>query len=298
MIGIKEFNKKIVSLKNTRKMTKTMKMVSASKFKKAHKAQVSAEVYAQKLTELMSRLSNSGPTNHPLLKSKKAVTKCLIVLFTSDKGLCGGFNNNLIRKTRHWITENPYQYTSIGMSFCGRRGYMSFRRTAKINKFYENITMKPAFEDALAVATDITNSFSKNEYDEIYLAYNRFDGPLAQTPVIEKILPLDASAFIKTDVRHEVTPVKDAPKSQDYTYEPEEKDILYFMIPKFLNFKIFFTFLENAAGEHGARMSAMDKASSNTADLIDRYTLLRNRARQAAITTELIEIISGAEALK
>ena len=121
MIGIKEFNKKITSLKNTRKMTKTMKMVSASKFKKAHKAQVSAEVYAQKLTELMSRLSNSGPTNHPLLKTKKAVTKCLIVLFTSDKGLCGGFNNNLIRKTRHWITENPYQYTSIGMSFCGRR---------------------------------------------------------------------------------------------------------------------------------------------------------------------------------
>jgi len=283
MIGIKEFNKKIISLKNTRKMTKTMKMVSAGKFKRAYKAQINAEMYAHKLTQLMGRLSGGGPANHPLLKTKKAVTKSLIILFTSDKGLCGGFNNNLIGKTRYWISENPYKYTTIGMSFCGRRGYMSFRRTAKINKYYENITMKPAFHDAVGVASDMTASFIKGDYEEIFLAYNRFNGPLSQTPVIEKILPLELSV---------------APKSQDYSYEPEEKEIFSFLIPKFLNFKIFFTLLENAAGEHGARMSAMDKASQNTGDLIDRYTLLRNRARQAAITTELIEIISGAEALK
>ena len=294
MIGIKEFNKKINSLKNTRKMTKTMKMVSASKFKRAHKAQLSAKEYAQKLTQLMGRLSGAGPTNHPLLKTKKAVTRSLIVLFTSDKGLCGGFNNNLIRKTRHWISDNPYMYTTIGMSFCGRRGYMSFRRSAKLHRYYENITEKPNFVDAQLLARDISDAFIRNEYEEIYLAYNRFDGPLIQTPVIEKILPLDASVVTKI----EVTPQKKPLKSQDYTFEPEEKDILYFLIPKFLNFKIFFTLLENAAGEHGARMSAMDKASQNTGDLIDRYTLLRNRARQAAITTELIEIISGAEALK
>ena len=294
MIGIKEFNKKITSLKNTRKMTKTMKMVSASKFKRAHKAQISAKEYAYKLSELMERLSKSLPTNHPLLRTKKVVTRGLVVLFTSDKGLCGGFNNNLIRKTRHWILENPYKFTTIDMSFCGRRGYMSFRRTAKINKFYENITLKPDFNDALQVAGDITNAFLKGEYDEIYLAYNRFDGPLSQTPLIEKILPMDATSFNKP----EITPGKKIPRSQDYSYEPEEKEIFAFLMPKFLNFKIFYTLLENAAGEHGARMSAMDKASQNTVDLIDRYTLLRNRARQAAITTELIEIISGAEALK
>jgi len=286
MIGIKEFNKKITSLKNTRKMTKTMKMVSAGKFKRAQKAQINAEAYAHKITELMGRLSCSGSGNHPMLMVKKAVTKSLIVLFTSDKGLCGGFNNNLIRKTRYWITENPYKYTTISMSFCGRRGYMSFRRTAKINKYYENITMKPAFNDVQKVAQDITEDFMMGNFEEIYLAYNRFDGPLSQTPVIEKILPLDVE-----------TKAPESPGSP-YEYEPEEKEILYFIIPKFLNFKIFFTLLENAAGEHGARMSAMDKASQNTGDLIDRYTLLRNRARQAAITTELIEIISGAEALK
>ena len=294
MIGIKEFNKKITSLKNTQKMAKTMKMVSASKFKRAHKAQINAKDYAYKLTELMKRLSSSSPTHHPLLKTKKIITKGLVVLFTSDKGLCGGFNNNLIRKTRLWIAENPYKYLNISMSFCGRRGYMSFRRTANINKYYQNITLKPDFEDALEVANDITDSFINGDYEEVYIAYNRFDGPLSQTPVIEKLLPLDASAFAKSDISSDAK----GSKSQDYSYEPEEKEILYFLIPKVLNFKIFFTLLENAAGEHGARMSAMDKASSNTADLIDRYTMLRNRARQAAITTELIEIISGAEALK
>lgn len=289
MIGIKEFNKKITSLKNTGKMTKTMKMVAASKFKRAYKAQMNAKDYAQKLAELMKRLSGSGPVDHPLLQTKKAVTKCLIVLFTSDKGLCGAFNNNLIRKTRYWISENSHKYTVIAMDFCGRRGYVSFRRTAKVNKYYQNITLKPAFEDALELANDITDSFIKEEYEEIYIAYNRFDGALSHTPVIEKILPLDASVLRGNDAKLQ---------NAYYAYEPKENEIFSFLVPKFLNFRIFFTLLENAAGEHGARMAAMDKASQNTDDLIDRYTLLRNRARQAAITTELIEIISGAEALK
>jgi len=294
MIGIKEYNKKINTLKNTQKMTKTMKMVSASKFKRAHKAQISAKDYANKLTELMKLLSISGPIQHPLFKTKKVTSKGLIVLFTSDKGLCGGFNNNLIRKTRLWISENPYKYNTLGMDFCGRRGYIAFRRTATINNFYQNITLKPDFEDALALAKNITDSFMKGEYEEIYLAYNRFDGPLTQTPVIERILPLNVAVFTKL----ESTSDKKVPISQDFSYEPQENEILYFLLPKFLNFKIFYALLENAAGEHGARMSAMDKAAKNSGDLIERYIMLRNRARQASITTELLEIISGAEALK
>ena len=141
----------------------------------------------------------------------------------------------------------------------------------------------------MELANDITESFIKDEYEEIYIAYNRFDGALSQVPVIEKILPLDASVLTGNDAKYQ---------NVYYAYEPKENEIFSFLVPKFLNFRIFFTLLENAAGEHGARMAAMDKASQNTDDLIDRYTLLRNRARQAAITTELIEIISGAEALK
>ena len=289
MISIKEYNKKIISLKNMGKMTKTMKMVSASKFKKAYKAQINAKEYAAKLSELIARLARAGSENHPLFKIQKTATRALIILFTSDKGLCGAFNNNLIRKTRSWAQDNRHKYATMDMSFCGRRGYMSFRRSARIRKYYENITVKPDFNDALNVAQDMTTAFIKEEYDEIYLAYNHFNGPLSQTPVIEKILPLEPSVLVRNDMRF---------PNAYYTYEPQETQIFSFLIPKFLSFKIFFVLLENAAGEHGARMSAMDKASQNTVDLIDRYTLLRNRARQAGITTELIEVISGAEALK
>lgn len=288
MIGIKEFNKKIVSLKNTRKMTKTMKMVSASKFKRSYKAQDSALNYAKRLSDLMARLSSSSDGRHPLMKTKRISNNALMVVFTSDKGLCGGFNNNLIRSVRRWVAENPDKHTKIDFSFCGRRGYMAFRRSVSVKKYYENITVKPSFDDALTLSSEITDAFIKGEYDEIYIAYNNFKGPLSQLPTIEKLLPLNAS---------DVTSVSKA-SAADYAYEPKESILFDILVSKFLNFKVYFTLLENAAGEHGARMAAMDNASKNTADLIDKYTLLRNRARQASITTELIEIISGAEALK
>ncbi len=290
MIGIREFNKKIVSLKNTRKMTKTMKMVSASKFKRAHKAQSAAQAYAARLTDFMSRLSTSAQGQHPLMKSKKTVANVLILVFTSDKGLCGGFNNNLIRAVRRWHKENTPKYKKMEFSFCGRRGFMAFRRWVTVRKHYENITLKPAFADALVVSREISDGFLKGEYDEVYLAYNRFNGPMSQTPVIERLLPLSAEGMIQATTQKKQT--------ADYEYEPEPAELFAFLVPKFLDFKVYFALLENAAGEHGARMSAMDKASQNTADLIEKYTLLRNRARQASITTELIEIISGAEALK
>ena len=290
MIGIREYNKKIGSLKNTRKMTKTMKMVSASKFKRAYKAQSNAQVYAQKLSDMMGRLSGSNTARHPLMKAHAAAKNALIVLFTSDRGLCGGFNNNLMRELRRWIEANRYKFTKMEFCFCGRRGYTAFRKSVTVKKYYENITVKPNFADALTVAKDISGSFMSEEFDEGFLVYNHFKGPLLQEPVIEKILPLTAEAILKTQEKLKF--------KADYLFEPEEEDLFNFLVPKYLNFKIYFTLLENAAGEHGARMTAMDNAARNTGDLIDRYTLLRNRARQASITTELIEIISGAEALK
>ena len=286
-VSIREFNKKIVSLKNTRKMTKTMKMVSASKFKRAWRQQGNAQIYAERLTGLMGRLSSSD-SQHPLMKTKKLNKNALVVLFTSDKGLCGGFNNNLIRAVRRWALENPHKFTKLDYSFCGRRGYMAFRRSVTVKTHYESITAKPNFNDVLKLAADLTESFLKDEYDEVYLAYNHFNSPMSQEPRIEKILPLSTAGVGKSEQK----------AKGDYEYEPEESELFNFLVPKYLNFRIYFTLLENAAGEHGARMTAMDKASQNTSDLIDRYILLRNRARQASITTELIEIISGAEALK
>jgi F-type H+-transporting ATPase subunit gamma len=289
MRGIKEFNKKIGSLKNTRKITKTMKMVSASKFKRAWKAQENAREYARHLTQFIGRLAaiKSGQL-HPFFKNRLPGKNVLILLFTSDKGLCGAFNNGLIRFLRAWIQEHDHSYEKECLSFCGRRGHTAFRKHAYIKNFYEEAVRKPDFTLAKTIAGEVGKAFLSGEVDEVFIAYNQFHGPLSQVPTMEKILPLDPSSL---------NPAKDF-KNIDYSYEPEPEEIFNNLIPKFLDFKIYYTLLENSAGEHGARMTAMDKASQNTSDLIDRYTLLRNRARQAAITTELIEIISGAEALK
>ena len=289
MIGIKEYNKKIGSLKNTRKMTKTMKMVSASKFKRAYKSQSNAQVYAQQLESLLRRLSGVDAELHPLMKVSPVVNKALVVLFSSDRGLCGGFNNNLIRQLRQWMQENKYKFMKVDLVCCGRRGYNAFRKSDQVKKYYENITLKPNFEDAMQLVTDLSKSFTSKEYDEVYLAYNQFKSPLSQVPMVERLFPLNLDAMGKQSPEE---------GCNGYILEPGPQTLFYSLISNFINFKVYFTLLENAAGEHGARMTAMDNAARNTAEMIDRYTLLRNRARQAMITTELIEIISGAEALK
>ncbi len=288
MMGTKAYNTKIRSLKNTRKITKTMKMVSASKLRKAQEAQVSAKSYAQNITKLISRVSSSvDSTLHPLLKAQKENHKALILVITSDKGLCGAFNHNANRRVSQWIIENKNQYATVDLSCCGKRGYMYFRKRNPIKKYYENITINPKFTDAIQIGKDLSQLFVLGEYHEIYLSYNQFFSPLSQKTVFEKILPIDPQALLTTQ----------ATKKLDYIFEPTEVELLSFLVPHFLYFKIYFALLENSAGEHGARMSAMDNATKNAADLIDRYTLLRNRARQSAITTELTEIISGAQAL-
>jgi F-type H+-transporting ATPase subunit gamma len=288
MIGIREYNKKIASLKNTKKMTKTMKMVSASKFKRVHKAQQSALRYARELTGLMNRLGElGGDTSHPLMTKPKAVHNIQILLLTSDKGLCGGFNNNLIRFVRHWIAQNGSKFKSVRFSFCGKRGYGAFRKTVTVDKFYEDAAAKPGFNHAVTIGKDLADAYTNKQADEIYIAYNKFNSPMSQTPTIEKLVPFESADF-KQDVKAH---------HADYEFEPQPSELYQFLVPKYLNFKIYFHLLENSAGEHGARMTAMDKATENTGVLIDQYILRRNRARQAAITTELIEIISGAEAL-
>ncbi len=289
MASIKEYNVKLASLKNTRKMTKTMKMVSASKLQRALSAQRNARLYATKLGELVSRLSASvDASSHPLLTRHDPCSNALVLMFTSDKGLCGGFNNNLAKTTSTWIDDNRQNFDNIHMSFCGRRGYMFFKSRAEVRTHYEDITQRPTFADAAHLGEEMEKLFTEGEYDEIYLAYNIFHSPLSQKPNIEKLLPIEPQ---------EVITEEETPFSLEYIFEPEQEELLTFLLPRIMYFKLYFTLLENAAGEHGARMTAMDSATTNADKLVDKYTLLRNRARQAEITTELTEIISGAEAL-
>lgn len=287
MPSIKEYNVKLTSLKNTQKITKTMKMVSASKLRKAHEAQKNAQLYASRLRELISRLAASAQSaTHPLLQQRSSTGKILVVLFTSDRGLCGGFNNNLCRYLWRWYNENKDRFAHIELSCCGKRGYSFFSKRLSVRKHYLGVTERPGFDVALKIGEELNGLFAAGEYDEIYLAYNYFRSPLSQKPTLLKLLPIEATEL-------------EGGKAigADCIFEPAEEELLSVLLPRSVFFKIYYTFLENSAGEHGARMAAMDSATSNARDLIKRYTLLRNRARQASITTELTEIVAGAEAL-
>lgn len=272
-----------------KKVTKTMKLVSASKLRQAQIAQSKAKIYAAELTGLIARLAASVEDgSHVLLTSPSEVKRILVLVIASDKGLCGGFNNNLCRQVFQWYKINREKFTSIDLSFCGKRGWMFFKSRLPVKTHYEGVTHKPEFSAAEKIAKDLIRAYESGEYQGIYLAYNCFNNALSQTPQIEKLLPIEPENLL----------LGGKPLETDYILEPAQKQLIDFLIPKYFYFRIFFALLENSAGEHGARMSAMDQASQNASDLIDKYTLLRNRARQAAITKELIEIVSGAEALK
>lgn len=295
MATIKEYNVKLKSLKNTQKITRTMKMVSASKLRKAQHAQQSAKFYAQKLTELLSRISKKIDSSlHPLLHNHEKETKrALILVYTSDKGLCGAFNHNAHKHVRQWLNENQSKYDHIELSFCGKRGYNFFKNYKHIRQHYDDVTLNPNFQTATNIADTINQDFINGEFDELYLAYNQFFSPLLQKTIFEKVLPIDPEAL-----KNFLQIKEESLTHREYTFEPEAPDLLDFLIRHFMYFKIYFALLENCAGEHGARMTAMENATKNASKLIDDYTLLRNRARQAQITTELTEIVAGAEALE
>ncbi len=286
MPTIKEYNQKINSLKNTQKITRTMKMVSASKLRKAQQAQANAKLYAQNLKKLTARIASSA--DHALFEKRTSVRNILILIFTSDKGLCGAFNNNANKRVESWIRENEGNHEKVDLSFCGKRGFMYFQKRHSVYKNYENVTINPSFDDAQRIGFDLKDSFLNGDYDEVYVAYNEFFSPLSQVTLFEKILPVDPDALISKEIE----------SSGEYIFEPAVEKLLDYLIDHYLYFKIYFALLENAAGEHGARMTSMDSATKNAVELTDQYTLSRNRARQAAITTELTEIVAGAEALK
>ncbi len=289
MPSLKEYKAKLASLANTRKMTKTMKMVAASKLYRTMDAQRKALHYAEKLTEMLQRLAASvDPRAHPLLQKRDTVKNTLVLVVMSDKGMCGGFNNNLIKHILRWMAMPQQQTKNFSFSFAGRRGWLFFRNRVRVQQVYDGVTQRPTPSDALKIGSDVRTAFISGAVDEVFIAYNHFINPLSQRPVIRKLLPAEPHAIVPGE--HTI--------HEDYILEPAQAELLKTLLPKIIDFEIYFALLENAAGENGARMTAMDNATNNASKMIRTYTLLRNRARQASITKELIEIVSGAEALK
>jgi len=287
MATLKAIRKRISSVRNTQQITKAMKMVSAAKLRRAQEAAVAARPYAEKMTELLKNVTArvSGEV-HPLLRASDEKNIDL-VLFTSDRGLCGGYNANLIRAAEAFIRKNSGD-KKIELTLVGRKGADHFRRRrAAIVDRYIGILAAPADELAAEMAHKLIARFLNGETDAVYILYSRFRSALSQVPTLEKLLPI---ALTSSETEPQ--------QLTEYLYEPGVQELLASLLPRITDVAAQRALLEATASEHGARMTAMDSATSNAAKMIGSLTLQMNRARQASITRELMEIVGTAEALK
>jgi len=288
MATLKAIRKRIGSVRNTQQITKAMKMVSAAKLRRAQEAAVAARPYAEKMTELLKNVAaRVSSTAHPLLTARDE-KKIDLVLFTSDRGLCGGYNANMIRSAEAFLRQHT-QVESIELTLVGRKGADHFRRRrANIADRYTDIIYKAPDELSAEIAQKLINRFLNGQTDAVYILYSRFRSALSQVPTLEKLLP----------VALEQTSEAEAQQQTEYLYEPNVQALLASLLPRITAVAIQRALLEATASEHGARMTAMESATSNAAKMIGTLTLQMNRARQASITRELLEIVGTAEALK
>jgi F-type H+-transporting ATPase subunit gamma len=287
MAGLKAIKRRIVSVKNTRKITRAMKMVAAARLRRAQQRISELRPYAIKTAELLAQVAArvEGADTHPML-ARREEKKVLLVVLTSDRGLAGGFNATICKRAYAFWKQLESEGKDVSFAIIGRKGGEYFkRRNAKIVKTFTGIFEKLTSENAGQVGRYVAGHFVEGELDAAYLVYNEFKSAITQTVQVEQLLP--------------VKPVElNAQDSTDYIYEPSQRALLDRLLPMYMEVQSFRALLESVASEHGARMTAMDNSTRNASDMIDRLTLQYNRARQASITKELMEIIGGAEALK
>ena len=292
MANLLDIRRRIKSVKNTQQITKAMKMVSAAKLKRAQNRVINARPFANKMTEVLAELAKHTPEDfhHPLL-DQRGDERYLVVLITADKGLCGAFNTNLLKAAQAFLKENSGK--QIEFLAIGRKGRDFFRRRATLAGEYVGLTGKGRveFSEALEVARDIIARFTEEqEIDKVFLIFAEFKTVLTQRIVVEQLLPISRSGTDEGDAAADINVT-------DYIYEQPPAEIFTRLLPRLVETQMFRALLESIASEQGARMTAMDAASKNAGDLISSLTLNMNRVRQAAITREIIEIVSGAAAL-
>jgi len=289
MPSLLDMRRRIKSVKSTQQITKAMKMVAAAKLKRAQERVVASRPFAQKMSEVLSNLSSkiSEDFSHPLL-NRRGDRNYLIVLVTADRGLCGAFNANIIRTAQSFMQENPDK--SFRLIPVGRKGRDFFRRRSiPFVAEYVGLTGKGRAEhsDAVKIAQNIIKIFTEDEsIDKVFLIYSEFKSVLSQRPIVEQLLPIPRSSAEET-----------GKPQAEYIYEQPPNEIFGKLLPMQVETQIYKALLESVASEQGSRMTAMDSASKNAGELIDKLTLTMNRIRQATITKEIIEVVSGASAL-
>ena len=291
MATLDDLKKRIASVKSTQKITKAMKMVAAAKLRRAQENAEKGRPYSEKMNNIILNLSSgiSDKENAPKLLSgtgKEKVHLCIVL--TSDRGLCGGFNTNIIKKAKAYFQKISEEGKTLKIITVGSKGYDQLKRVYK-DDIIERMSFKDSktinYLDAEKVGNIIIENFEKEEFDVCTIFYNKFKNVITQIPQEQQIIPLKTSEAEKNS------------SEDNYEFEPDEDEILSNLLPKNISTQIFKAMLENSASEQGSRMSAMDNATRNAGEMVDKLTIEYNRSRQAAITKELIEIISGAESL-
>ena len=283
MASSQDLRRRIKSVKSTQQITKAMKMVAAAKLRRAQEAVVAARPFCRMIKDVLGRVAKSaGGVNHPLLEVREPKNIAFVVV-TADRGLCGGFNANVIKMAFNEVkvVKDPVMVT------VGRKSRDYFRRRSyNIGQEYVGLGENIKFTQAQDIARYVIDKYSAAEFDVVYLSFSEFVSVMTQRPTTIKLLPVEPP-----QEKEEAKPV-------EYIYEPNAESVLYELLPKYVETTIFSALLESKAGEQAARMTAMDSATSNAADMIDRLTLVLNRARQAAITKEIAEIVGGSAALE
>ncbi|HXG63537.1 MAG TPA: ATP synthase F1 subunit gamma [Blastocatellia bacterium] len=294
MPSLQDLRRRVRSVRNMQKITKSYKMISAVKLKRAQERVMAARPYANAMMRMLGRLAaRAGDYKHPLLETR-GDEHYLLVLVTADRGLCGAFNTNLIKAAQKFIRDNAGKRVEVIP--IGRKGRDFFRRRqTAMPREYINVTARTvAHEDAAQIARDLMEMYTAEDstIDRVYLLYNEFKSVMSQRVVVKQVLPIGAEAFgaeeaeAKSDVLI------------DYLYEQPPAEIFGRLLPRYVETQVFYALLESTASEHGARMTAMDAASKNAGEVIESLTLTMNRVRQASITREIIEVVSGAQSLE
>jgi len=322
MASLRDIRKRIKSVKNTQKITKAMKMVAAAKLRRAQERLVAARPYSDKLHAVVSHLAlriGGDVENHALLRKHANPRKVLLVVITGDRGLAGGFNSNVMRRAERFLWEEKPKYEEIRVAVVGKKGRDALKRSGR--EFHEHVGVLEnlTFSKAKEIADAIAQEYVGNDLDAAFLVYNEFKSAISQQVIVEQLLPVvPAGGTVMSagvDVRgaqvafggplvpttasgHSKEPVPAAAGGADYTYEPNQNTLMEVVLPRYFATVIYRALLESNASFQGAQMTAMGNATKNAGEMVSSLTLSYNRARQASITKELMEIIGGAEALK
>lgn len=294
MASLKDIKKRIGSVKNTRQITRAMKMVAAAKLRRSQEAIVNSRAYAYRIYSILVSLSRMPEVSHPWLE-KREEKRIRLVILAGDRGLCGSFNSSVFKEANRFLRRKKEEGVEVTIDAVGKKAYDAFRRHPNFGVYHEGLLARATYTNTAKVADEILAHFASGEFDAIYLIYNEFKSAIQQIVTAERLIP------VSTDVPAGVAgilPLAEEDRFRKSLFEPSKQEVLKELVPRHFKTQFFRAVLESVASEHGSRMSAMENATKNASEMIDGLTLEYNKARQASITKELLEIVGGVEAMK